>query len=143
VIHGACHCRNITFTLDWDPDEIAARACTCTFCVKHGAVWTAKPDATLRVQVADPALVSRYEHGSRTADFQVCTRCGVVPLVTSDIDGVRYAVVNVHAFEGIDPAIVRVAPANLDGEGTDSRLARRARSWIRHVEMQVAPAPLR
>jgi hypothetical protein len=140
VIHGACHCRNITFTLDWDPVEIAARACSCTFCTKHGAVWTAKPDAVLRVQVADRALVSQYEHGSRTANFHVCTRCGVVPVVTSDIDGVTYAVVNVHAFEGVDPAIVRVAPANLDGEATDARLARRARHWITHVEMSAGAA---
>src|SRR5262245_61544977 len=41
-IAGRCHCGNLSFelTLDPDPAEIAARACTCSFCVKHGGLWT-------------------------------------------------------------------------------------------------------
>jgi len=40
LIRGSCHCGNISFHLDWSPDpaEIRARACDCTFCVKHGGV---------------------------------------------------------------------------------------------------------
>ena len=32
-------------SLTWDPDpkEIPARACDCTFCQKHGGVWTSNP----------------------------------------------------------------------------------------------------
>jgi len=42
IIRGGCHCGNIAFELGWepDPDEIPARACDCSFCVKHGGVWT-------------------------------------------------------------------------------------------------------
>ena len=42
LIHGKCHCGNISFSLTWEPDpgEIPARACTCSFCTKHGGVWT-------------------------------------------------------------------------------------------------------
>jgi hypothetical protein len=61
----------------------------------------------------------------------VCTRCGVVPVVTSEIDGTRYAVVSVNALEGIDPARLRRGDASFDGEGTESRLARRKRNWSR------------
>ena len=138
LIHGKCHCGNMTFFLTWEPDptEIPARACTCTFCVKHGGVWTSNPAGALKVSVADPALVSPYEFGTRTAQFHVCVRCGVVPVVTSRIDGRLYAVVNVNAFEGAARSLLRAGSASFDGEGTDSRLARRARNWIADVEIR-------
>jgi hypothetical protein len=59
-----------------------------------------------------------------------------VPVVTSQIDGRLYAVVSVNAFEGVDPTRIWRAPASFDGEGTDSRLARRKRNWIADVEFQ-------
>jgi hypothetical protein len=138
LIHGKCHCGNISFVLTWEPDpvEIPARACTCTFCAKHGGVWTSNPRGALKVMVKDPALVSKYEFGTKTAEFQICARCGVVPVVTSRIDGHLYAVVSVNAFEGVESSLLRRAPASFDGEGEDSRLARRKRSWIASVEFE-------
>jgi len=135
LIHGKCHCGNISFSLTWDPDpkEIPARACGCSFCTKHGGVWTSNPKGKLEVAVKDPAAVSRYQFGTKTAEFHVCTRCGIVPVVSSRIDGRLYAVVSVNAFEDVDPALLKRGPTNFDGEGTDSRLARRARSWIPDV----------
>lgn len=133
-IQGQCHCGNIA-TLDWAPDPafIPARACGCSFCVKHGGVWTSHPDGVLKVVVKDAAQVSRYAFGTRTAEFHVCARCGVVPVVSSRIDGHLYAVVNVNAFEGVAPDLLRHGAANFEGEATDARLARRARSWIADV----------
>ena len=136
LIQGKCHCGNISFSLTWEPDpvEIPARACTCSFCVKHGGVWTSNPRGVLEVAVKDASLVSRYQFGTRTAEFHICTRCGVVPVVTSRIEDRLYAVVSVNAFEGIDPSMLRRTPATFDGEGEGSRLARRARSWIPDVQ---------
>ena len=135
LINGRCHCGNISFTLDWKatPAEIPARVCSCTFCVKHGGVWTSAPGGALRIAIEDDSLVSRYAFGTRTAEFHVCERCGVVPLVTSRIDGKLYAVVSVNAFEGVAPALLKRTPMSFDGEGADSRLARRQRSWIADV----------
>ena len=142
LINGKCHCGNIFFTLDWksDPTEIPARACTCSFCVKHAGVWTSAPGGELKVTVSDSSLVSRYMFGTRTAEFHICTRCGVVPVVTSRIDERLYAVVSVNAFEGVDSSWLRLAPATFDGEGTDSRLARRQRNWIGNVEFNESSA---
>ena len=136
LILGKCHCGNIAFSLTWEPEprEIPARACTCSFCTKHGGVWTSNPDGALKVRVVDPSLVSRYAFGTRTAEFHVCTRCGIVPVVTSRIDDKLYAVVSVNAFEAVDPSLLRLAPASFDGEGEGSRLARRKRNWIAEVE---------
>jgi len=136
LIHGKCHCGNISFTLTWEPSpaEIPARACTCSFCLKHGGVWTSNPGGALKVLVEDPARVSRYAFGTRTAEFHVCARCGVVPVVTSLFDDRRYAVVSVNAFGGVDPALLRRGSMSFDGEGTESRLARRKRNWIADVQ---------
>ena len=141
TIQGRCHCGNIAYSLTWEPDpvEIPARACTCSFCVKHGGVWTSNPAGSLKVRVNEPHLQSKYEFGTRTAEFHVCGRCGVVPVVTSRIEGKLYAVVNVNTFENVDRASLRFAPASFDGEGEDSRLARRARNWIADVAF-VEPA---
>ena len=137
LIPGKCHCGNISFTLAWEPDpvEIPARACGCSFCVKHGGVWTSYPRGVLKVAVKDPKRVSIYAFGTKTAEFHVCAACGVVPVVTSRIDGRLYAVVSVNALENVDPALLRRAPANFDGEGEGERLERRKRNWIGSVEL--------
>jgi hypothetical protein len=137
-ICGSCHCGNITFRLDWrpEPTEIPARACTCSFCAKHGGLWTSCPTGSLRITVRQPELVSKYSFGTRTADFHVCSSCGVVPVVTSRIDGRLYAVVSVNAFQDVDPALVRRAAATYDGESESTRLARRKLNWIAAVEIQ-------
>ena len=141
-IHGRCHCGNIAFVLNWEPDpvEIPARACTCSFCVKHGGVWTSNPNAALSVSVKEPSLVSNYAFGTHTAEFHVCSRCGVVPVVTSRIDGQVYAVVSVNAFEAVDSSLLRRGSANFDGEGEESRLGRRKKNWIADVNfVQAVP----
>ncbi len=137
VIKGKCHCDNIAFELEWngDPSEIPARACGCSFCVKHGGVWTSDPGSTLMVTIRDPALVSKYTFGTRTATFHVCSRCGAVPLVTSEIADHVYAVVNVNVLENIDQSRLRRAAADFGGEDVESRLARRTRNWIAQVQI--------
>jgi len=140
MIHGRCHCGNVTFDLDWDDatPTIPARACGCAFCVKHGGVWTSNPRSTLTVMVREPASMSEYAFGTRTAAFHVCGRCGVVPFVTSDIDGHRYAVVNVNTFENVDPASLQRSAASFDAEDVAERLARRRRNWIGDVRIVMA-----
>jgi hypothetical protein len=135
VLQGRCHCGNVRFALDWSPDpgRIPARTCGCTFCRKHGASWTSHPAGSLRVTVQDPARVERYAFGTHTADFHVCTRCGVVPLSTSRIEGRDYAVVNVNTLEGLDAAIFDRSGSDFDGEATSDRLARRQSRWIADV----------
>ena len=137
-ISGSCHCGNITFSLDWRPEpaEIPARACSCSFCLKHGGLWTSCPMGSLRITIRQPALVSRYSFGTRTAEFHVCSSCGVVPVVTSRIDGRLYAVVSVNAFQDVDPALLKRAAATYDGESESARLARRKLNWIADVEVQ-------
>lgn len=135
LIHGLCHCGNIAFDLDWQGEAraIPACACGCSFCVKHAGVWTSNPASRLDMRVRDAQQVSRYQFGTRTATFHVCARCGAVPLVTSDIGGRLYTVVNVNVFENVDPAVLRRGSVDCEGEDVASRLARRQRNWIGDV----------
>jgi len=73
--------------------------------------------------------VTRYQFGSKTADFHVCRACGVVPIVTCTIEGTRYAVFNVNTFDDAARAQVVTTASDFEGETTDNRLARRRRNW--------------
>jgi len=112
---------------------LAVRACGCSFCTKHGGVYTSHPDARLETRIADAAFVNKYAFGTQTAEFYVCTRCGVVPFVTSVIEGDVFAVVNVNTFENVDASELDASPADFDGESVEGRLERRKRNWISAV----------
>jgi hypothetical protein len=88
------------------------------------------------VSVKDRTRASKYAFGTKTAEFHVCTGCGVVPVVTSRIDGLLYAVVSVNAFENVEPALLRRAPATFEGENEQARLSRRKRNWIADVRFE-------
>jgi hypothetical protein len=139
LIRGSCHCGNIAFALDWTPapTEIPARACGCTFCLKHGGVWTSCPTGSVDIEIREAASHSIYSFGTRTADFHVCASCGAVPVVTSEIDGTTYAVVNVNAMEGVDPALFKRGSVSFDGEDEAARLARRKKGWIPRVRIVI------
>jgi hypothetical protein len=51
------------------------------------------PTGSLTVSVKDRARPSKYAFGTKTAEFFTCAPCGMVPVVTSRIDGRLYAVV--------------------------------------------------
>lgn len=141
LIAGGCHCGNLRLELQWPAaaEGMPARACGCSFCTKHGGLWTSHPAARLALRIADPAQTRPYRFGSGTADFHVCRACGVVPAVTCTLDGRAYAVVNVNCLEGVDPATLDRARTDFEGETTADRLARRRARWIAEVAIEVAP----
>ena len=136
-ISGGCHCRNISFVMNWPVSaaEIPARACGCTFCRKHGGVWTSYPGADLDAKYVGESAISKYKFGTETAEFYVCSGCGVVPFVISEIENRMYTVVNVNTFENIDPSSLIRSSADFEGERTDGRLNRRQQNWISNVRI--------
>ena len=131
TIRGSCHCGNIRFDFDWPANrtEIPARVCTCDFCLKHGGRWTSNPAGRVKLDIADPTRVAIYRFGTRTADFHICATCGVVPVVSCELDGNRFAVVNVNTFVNIHPERLHPTPISFEDEEPESRLSRRRRSW--------------
>lgn len=137
-IQGQCHCGNISYEFDipGEAQDLPVRACGCSFCVKHGGVWTSHREGKLGATLRDASKVSKYRFGTQTAEFYVCSSCGAVPFVTSDIDSHLYAVVNVNTFDGVDPNSLARAAADFEGESTGSRLARRKQRWIPDVSIK-------
>ena len=141
-ITGGCHCRNIRYEFVWplDEPEIPVRACSCSFCMKHRGTYTSHPEAELKATIADATLVSYYQFGTKTADFYICSWCGVVPFVVSHLDDSDHAVVNVHTFENVDPATLVPRTTNFDGETLDGRLERRKKTWTPNVSIEFVEA---
>jgi hypothetical protein len=99
---GRCHCGNVelAFETPTPPEELAIRACACSFCRRHGVRTVSDPKGRARVLVRDPTKLNRYRFGLRTADFLVCRKCGVyVGAVYTDDTTATYAVLNVNAFD--------------------------------------------
>lgn len=142
-IDGGCHCGNITYQLQWPEMDktIAVRACGCTFCTKHGGVYTSHPGAILSAWIADEDRVNKYAFGTETAEFYICNRCGAVPFVTSTIDGNQYAVVNVNTFDNVDRSELDASASDFEGERVTDRLDRRKRNWIARVHIESGHGP--
>ncbi len=134
---GSCHCRNVTYTLDWPEGlSLSLRKCNCTFCTKHAPAYFGNPKASLAVTVRDVSALTKYEFGTRTASFHFCKNCGVFLFATSVIDGHAYAVLNANTLDGVVPS--SVAETNFEGENVDVRLSRRMATWIRDFRMTLA-----
>ncbi|HEX3350555.1 MAG TPA: hypothetical protein VHS58_20895 [Acetobacteraceae bacterium] len=126
---GSCHCGAIRVTLRSRKTaaELGARSCQCSFCRSHGASWTSDPAGALDVVIA--GNVSRYRLGTGTAEFLVCTVCGVVPAVTWESEGRLLSVVRVDCLRERDELLAHATDADFDGEVLAQRLARRSRNW--------------
>jgi hypothetical protein len=81
------------------------------------------------LHITDATKARRHQFGTGTADFHVCSTCGLAPIVTCVIEGRRYAVVNVNTFDDVDKSELDTSRADFEGETLEIRLARRRRNW--------------
>lgn len=143
-ISGGCHCRALTYQLVWPESagkdallKIPGRRCSCSFCMRIGGIWTSHPDASLTIVEDTEHPAAAYRFGTKTADFLFCRQCGITPLVTCEIDGQIYAVVNVNTFHDTPENAFEIDPGDtcFDGESTGARLDRRKGRWIGRVTL--------
>jgi hypothetical protein len=131
TIEGGCHCGNIRFRFVTARAiaELPVRRCTCSFCRKHGALYTSDPNGRLSVAIREPQEISRYRFGTRTAEPMICRHCGVLPVTLARIDGRIYAVVNLTASDA-DPGAAHVEEVDFSSQTAEERTERRRRNWI-------------
>ncbi len=100
-INGSCFCKNINYIFNSSKkiNEIKVRACTCSFCTKHGNRYTSDPDGELIIFIKNCKAIKKLKFATETAEFYICMDCGSVPFIISDIIGKTYAVINVNTFE--------------------------------------------
>ncbi len=60
--------------------------------------------------------------------------------MTSTIESVEFAVVNVNTFENVGPSDLDSSTSDFDDESVEGRLERRKRNWIRRVRVEVVSA---
>lgn len=128
---GRCHCGAVGFEYrtgkavpDWP-----VRACQCSFCLKHGGVYTSDPAGSVRFVHEDAAKLSRYRFGQKTADFVFCGRCGSYLGAVTEEDGRMLMVLNLRAFDPAPEGLPAAQPMSYEGEPTGDRNARRAERW--------------
>ena len=145
VIHeisGRCHCGNIEYTF-FSPlpkTELPIRTCDCSFCTRQGACYTSHPRGRLQVQIKDHALVKPYRFGTESAAAMLCSVCGVYPLITTDLDGQTYAVLNANSINGLHIDHSAIPPAlHLENLSVEERIERWKKAWIGQVEIALCP----
>ena len=131
LFKGGCHCGNLSviFETTAPPEQLTVRACACSFCRRHGARTVTDPGGSVRIGVADAALLERYRFGLRTADFLLCRRCGVYLGALHDEGGRSWATININAFRSTAGLGKAAEPVSYDGESADERRARRRARW--------------
>jgi len=129
--HGQCHCGALGFeyTTAAAPPAWPVRACQCSFCLKHHGVYTSDPQGSVHFTHRDPAQLSRYRFGHKTADFIFCTRCGSYLGAVTEEDGQALMVMNLHAFDPPIQGLPAAQPMSYEGEDVDKRNTRRASRW--------------
>lgn len=127
---GSCHCGaiGVTLTSSFAIEHFVPRACGCTFCRKHPALWFADPAGQLAMQFDNPP--NRYRFGTKTADFVLCPICGVIVGATCAIDGRDFGILNLNCLDGERDWPKPASLSDFDGEGTGDRLQRRANNWM-------------
>jgi hypothetical protein len=130
TLTGSCHCGNLSvrFETQIAPEDIEVRACQCSFCRRHHQRSVTDPRGQVTIGVADPTLLSRYRFGLATADFLVCSRCGVYLAAVMQDEGSAWATINVNALDDRD----RFGPGKpvvFDGEDAAARIDRRKARW--------------
>ncbi len=128
---GGCHCGNLGFVFEASAplEVLGLRACQCSFCRAHGARTTSDPNGTIRVSVRDESKLSRYRFGLKTADFLVCSACGVyIGAVMQDGDH-RWMTVNANTFRQPPRSDFSVSPMDFQAEDVPARRLRRKARW--------------
>ena len=131
TFEGGCHCGNLTvrFETARPPADFSVRSCQCSFCRRHGTRTIADPAGRMHLTVRDPAQLSRYRFGLKTADFLVCRECGVYVGATYHEGGRSWSLVNAPVLAERDLFGQPATPTDHDAETAPARRARRRSSW--------------
>jgi hypothetical protein len=128
---GSCHCGAIGYVMSTvlAPPSWSVRCCQCSFCRAHGARCTSDPAGSVRLRVQDERSLVRYRFGPRSADFLVCSTCGVyIGAVLTSAHG-TFATVNVNALAADPKGMCPPVAVDYGSESIAARVERRERTW--------------
>lgn len=126
IYKGQCHCGAIVAAFETSTTP-RLRQDGCGFCRSRGVKSASDPQGSLRLVATAP--VTRYGFGHRTADFLLCSVCGIYAATMMDGPQGPVGVMNVV---GLSVAELMDQPADLsdlEGETVEQRIARRLSRW--------------
>jgi hypothetical protein len=128
---GSCHCGalSVFFKTAKPPAQWSVRACQCRFCRAHGALTTSDPSGQLTFDVDRPESLQHYRFGLKTADFLLCSRCGVYLGAQIETTRGAFGIVNLRTLVPRPDGLAEAAPADYTAENSSDRLERRAKRW--------------
>ncbi|MBT8084180.1 MAG: hypothetical protein HKN35_01310 [Woeseia sp.] len=128
---GRCHCGAIGFRFRTAlvPAEWAIRACQCSFCRAHDALSASDPHGELCFIAEGKELLRRYRFGLRTADFLLCSACGVYIGALIDTSSGQFGIINTHALQPQQTDLAPPSPIQYDSEDATARVDRRIERW--------------
>jgi hypothetical protein len=128
---GACHCHAIGFVYRTgrDPTRWNVRACQCSFCRAHAALTASDPLGSLEFIEHERGIMRPYRFGQRTADFLICSRCGVYLGAAMRSERGRFGIINTRALWPLSLSLPEPALMNYEGEQVGERTARREERW--------------
>jgi hypothetical protein len=128
---GSCHCGALAFSFltPLAVPQWSVRACQCRFCRAHGARTTSDPEGRLMFQVGEVEALQRYRFGLRTADFLLCSRCGVYIGAQIETAHGAFGIVNTRAMLPAAAELPAAAPVDYGSESSSERAARREQRW--------------
>lgn len=128
---GSCHCGALGFAFHTalPVTQWSVRACQCRFCRAHGAVTTSDPGGRLTFRIDRSESLRRYRFGLKTADFLVCSGCGVYVGAQIDTPRGAFGIINTLAMTPRPPELPAAVPADYDSEGSSERRGRREQRW--------------
>jgi hypothetical protein len=131
VWRGGCHCGALGFEYRTDkaPADWPVRACQCSFCLKHGGIYTSDPAGGLRFTHEDESALVRYRFGQETADFVFCGRCGGYLGAVTEEGGQPLMVINLRALDPQPEGLPAAQPMSYEGESKNERDRRRSARW--------------
>jgi len=131
VFHSSCHCGNLQAEMETRlrAEELTVRSCQCSFCTRHRSRNVADKDGRVRIRVADPELLSRYQWNLRSAEFLVCKRCGNYLGCAMRAGDGWVASLNTNLFAEAGQFTQRALEVNYDAETLEQRRRRREENW--------------
>jgi hypothetical protein len=131
-VSGGCHCGalHVRFTPSGPLSSLAVRSCACSFCTKHGARMTTDPAGQLEIEVRDPSRLVRYRFAMSTADFLVCSGCGMYVAAVLTEGERSWATLNVNLIDPpADDRFTAATSGDYAAEDRQARIARRKARW--------------
>lgn len=135
IYRGACHCQAIRVQLRtaWKPEQFPLRECDCSFCRRHGARTVRDPEGEFTL-FGQPHW---YRFGMGTADFLLCSDCGVYLASVIRVPEGDFATCNTNCLEIASQLEQQAKPVNYSDESQEERVKRRVASWTPFVHQPV------